>query len=489
MGVIVNGPQNNPKQLPPYIKYQILYYKRRELEKKRRRKELITRIILILLIVSLIYIGYYVYNNSLMSNTESITYTPTVPRTVVLQYDESGHPYVSFTVNVNPSTNTDLSKKDFSSDIKIIGDKIDYNVKRISGGSYLVVVHFNSEVPQVLNLQVLGYSFKVTIVKDVTLQLLTVKYPKNIVVGQEYTMYVVLKTSVEVKHWDAKTYGIKITGSSVKETLGSGSFIYTFMINFEVPQKMGPKYRYGILIYNADYKISQAIPMNIIVNDRKLSINFKMEKNKLMSINDQAHFVLNITSNYKGKLFIEYKTADDSLIINVNSTVNIYPGDNIVVGTISMANNVNSVRETSFTIIVKNEDNKKVFSKTVNILLFPSLSKIRVSPTPVGITPDNMIKISVDFISELNGVSAKITSCSAVTDSGDTLDCNYKKDLIQLSQNKVASTIIYVDVSKYLENKQAVNVYITLNIDFYSQNIKFPKGVTIQTEVTIGNNS
>ena len=483
----MNDPYN--RKLPLNVKYQLLYYRRKELEKKKKRKELITRTILIILILSLIYTGYYMYNSSLLQNTEKVSYTPTVPKTVVLQYDESNRPFVSFIVNINPSISVDMSKKDFSSDIKIINTGVNYNVKRLNGGTYLVVAYFDNNVPEVLSVQVLGYSFQVTVVKDVTIKLLSLKYPKNIVIGQEYTMYVVLKTSVEVKDWGAKTYGIKITGSSIKESFDSGSFIYTFIINFEVPEKMGDHYKYGLIIYSKKYSIGQPVPLNIIVQDRKLSVSFNIEKTKLMSTDEQSHFLLNITSNYNGKIYIEYKTADDSLVVNVNSTVNIHPGNNIIVGTVSMATSVNTVKETNFILIVKNEDGEKVFSKIVSILLFPPLSKIRVSPTPIGLTPDNMIQLRVDFISELKDVSAKITACTAKTDSGDTLECDYSKKLIQLKENSATSTTVYIDASKYIENRQSVNIYITLNIDFYSQGIKFPKGVTIQTEVTIGNNS
>lgn len=468
----------------PRVKYQLLLYKRRELEKKRRRKELIVRMLLIGLVIIIIVYSYWWYRTTyLVNNSGQSLYSVNVDKTAVLQYDSLMSPYVVFGVHFSSNNpDFDVGGKDFSSDIKVLGG-YSYSVNKLENGDYLVKVAFDNNIPSELQVEVKGSVFIVSIIQELSVKIASIKAPETVVLNEDFDVYIYVLTSSRVTGWRVAT-NIRFVGGRVSFSQSDSGFLYAFHLVLNPD-----KYTKSILvkIYSPSYNVSKLVSIPTKIVEKRTQVQFSIQSKMIMDNPEVKPFVqfnYLITTNYNGVLYLEYKNSEH-LSVDVQSNIQVLKGDNVVEGRVYLVKSVDQLSVEDITLILKDSSGNIIDKRVFQITIFPSLSKIKISPTAEGLTSDNQLKVSIDFFSQLKGVSAKISSCTAETTDNQTLKCNYDDGFINLEYNKITSAIVLIDTRDLVLKQWKGGVNIKINIEFYSQNIKFNKGVSIQTQVML----
>lgn len=478
---------NNPNTIYDYnrIKYQLLYYKRKEIEKRKKRRELLIRILLVSIFILIFINAYFWYsNNYLTTKPQGEVYNIVVDRVAILQYDSLMTPYVEFNVQFkSDSQNSNVDEQDFSADIKVLGG-YNYEVSKLQGSVYSIKVTFDEDnIPNEIQVKVRDNTYTVGIVKDVTLKLLLVKAPNQTVLGSNFKVYIYVQSSIKIDDWKVAS-NVKFVSGKVTQSYSDNGFVYSFTIVLNADKMVD---RILVKVYSKKFMVSKLIALNTRIVDRQTYVTFNIQSDKLMDDPNKdvfTQFKFIIITNYYDTFTIEYKESEH-LSVDVQSKIVIKPGQNVIEGRIYLKKSVDEVRKENVILVIRNSNGKIIDKKTITITIYPSTSKIRVSPTILGLTPDNWIKISVDFYSQLKNVEAKIISCTALTNDGSELNCKYGENLIELEYNKITSTEVYVDTSELVERNWKGSITVSINIAFYSHNVEFNKGVTIQAEITL----
>lgn len=454
--------------------------------KKKKRRELIIRSLLIILIIVITVYSYWWYNTKyLTANTGGQLYTITIDEVSFVEFDALKTPYIEFNVHFqSEDPDFDIASQDFSGDIKVLSD-YNYKVTKSQGGVYTVKVTFEEDnIPDFIQVQVKDNIYTVSVVKDVTISVLSAKIPTKVVLGDTFTTILMIKTPMKIDDWKVAS-NLDMVGGKVSETQGEDGFIYTFTLNIKADKITDALL---VKVYSNKHQVSKTVRMKISVIEEQTSVDFNLKSDQLMVDPEKevsTEFTYVITTNYHDTFTIEY-TSSEYLSVDVENPIKITPGDNVIQGIIYLKKDVNEVRKEAITLVLRDSNGKIIDKRTLIITILPSLSRIRVSLTSYGLTIENMIKMSLDFYTDLKDINAEITSCSATTSGGEELDCNYDENLIELEENKITQTFIYIDTTHLVESQWVGIIEATINVAFYSQGIKFKKGITIQTEIEIG---